>query len=626
MNKKLDKILCDVEKPARYAGGEYNAVVKDVNNVNLRFALCFPDIYEIGMSHLGIKILYDIMNGVPDIWAERVFDVWEDMRKSMSEFQFNSEGESLNGAKMAESGIPLYTLESKTPLAEMDVIGFTLQYELSYASILDMLELAQIPLLAVDRGENFPIICAGGPCAYNPEPLADFFDFFLIGEAEEAILEICGILKKNKKSSKSQKLKELALIEGVYVPALTEIKYSENGAVESISRSVKKRVVSDLDKAGFPVKPVVPFIEAVHDRITLEVMRGCMRGCRFCQAGYIYRPLREKAVDRLCETALLSYKNTGYDEISLTSLSTSDYSKLKELKTKLNEFTKGNMVNLSLPSLRIDNFKEEAAESLSEIRKSTLTFAPEAGSQRMRDIINKNISEETILETMEYAFSSGFSNVKLYFMLGLPFEEDEDVAAIAELVWKLEGLYNKTPKENRGRGLNITVSVSSFVPKAHTPFQWFAQNSYEELIRKQNILKGKLRSRRVRLNWHDAETSVLEAAFARGGRDLGKVLMAAHKLGCKLDGWNECFSYEKWLQAFERAGIDPRAYSERKWDFDAILPWDTTDCGVTKKFLRKEAEKAQIAATTPNCREKCAGCGVEGCGQTGILNNVQWVE
>ena len=600
LEKELDKILFDVEKPARYAGGEYNSVVKNWKNTDIHFTLCFPDIYEIGMSHLGIKILYDILNRDEKVWAERSFMIWQDMEN-----------------KMQEHNIPLYSLESKMPLKDSDILGFTLQYELSYSSILAMLDLSGIPLLSKDRldSTDFPLICAGGPCAYNPEPLADFIDFFVIGEAEESILEIIDIIKKTKKAknTKREVLEALSKIDGVYVPSLVDIIYNDDATVKSVSKIVKKRLISDLDKSQFPTKLVVPYIEAVHDRITLEIMRGCIRGCRFCQAGYIYRPLREKSTETLTETARNSFCNTGYDEISLSSLSTSDYSELKELKGKLNEFTKENMINLSLPSLRIDNFKEEAADSLSEIRRSTLTFAPEAGTQRMRDIMNKNISEETILDTMEFAFRKGFSSVKLYFMIGLPFETDEDVEGIAVLVRKIERIYNNIPVPERGKRLQITVSVSSFVPKPHTPFQWCEQNSYEELIRKQDILKENLRSKHIKLNWHDAETSVLEGVFARGDRQLSAVILRAYELGCKLDGWNEWFSYEKWQQAFRDTNINPEFYNQRKRETEEILPWDVVDCGVKKAFLISELKKAEEVTTSPNCRQKCLACGAENC-------------
>lgn len=594
LETKLDEILCEVERPARYAGGEFNSVVKDWDKTDLHFTFCFPDLYEIGMSHLGIKILYDILNRRDDIWAERAFMVGQDMED-----------------KMREAGIPLYSLESKMPLKEADVIGFTLQYELSYSSILSMLSLSEIPLLAKDRADTFPLVCAGGPCAYNPEPLVDFIDFFMIGEGEEVILQVSDIILEGKKNGwkKQEILEKLAELQGVYVPALVDVTYNEDGTVKSISKTVEKTVITDLTNAVFPTKLVVPFTEAVHDRITLEVMRGCMRGCRFCQAGYIYRPKREKDSEKLSEIAKLSFCNTGYEEISLSSLSTSDYLQLKDLKARLNTFTKENMINLALPSLRIDNFHEEALESLSEVRKSSLTFAPEAGTQRMRDIINKNISEETILNTMQFAYENGWSTVKLYFMIGLPFETDEDVLGIAELVKKIEALYYSVPKEKRGKRFGITVSVSTFVPKPHTPFQWAPQDSFETILRKQNLLKDNLRSKNIRLNWHDAETSVLEAAFARGDRRLGKVILEAHKLGCKLDGWNEYFSFEKWQQAFQNAGVDMAFYNERERSLDEVLPWEVTFCGVTKEFFKRELLEAKAVRTTPNCQDKCAGCG-----------------
>ena len=594
LESKLDEILCEVLRPARYAGGEYNSVVKDWDKTDLHFTFCFPDLYEIGMSHLGIKILYDILNRREDIWAERAFMVAQDMEDLMK-----------------EKGIPLYSLESKMPLKAHDVIGFTLQYELSYSSILSMLSLAEIPLLSAERDDTFPLVCAGGPCAFNPEPLADFIDFFMIGEGEDVILLVSDIILEGKKKgfTKAQILAKLSELQGVYVPSLVEVEYHPDGTVKSISKTVEKTVVTDLSNAVFPTKLVVPFTEAVHDRITLEVMRGCMRGCRFCQAGYIYRPKREKDADKLSELAKLSFCSTGYEEISLSSLSTSDYLQLKELKAKLNSFTKENMINLALPSLRIDNFHEEALESLSEVRKSSLTFAPEAGTQRMRDIINKNISEETILNTMQFAYENGWSTVKLYFMIGLPFETDEDVLGICELVKKIEDIYYSVPKEKRGKRFGITVSVSTFVPKPHTPFQWAPQDSFDTILRKQNLLKENLRSKHIRLNWHDAETSVLEGAFSRGDRKLGQVLLEAHKLGCKLDGWNEYFSFEKWQKAFRNAGVDMTFYNERERSLDEVLPWEVVSCGVTKEFFRRELAAAKEVLTTPNCRDKCAGCG-----------------
>ena len=594
VQNRLDEILLSVEKPGRYIGEEFNSIVKNEKDIDLTFVFCFPDTYEIGMSHLGFKILYDIINKRENMWAKRAFMVWNDMEE-----------------KMRENNIPLYDLESKTPLKEADILGFTLQYELSFSTVVAMLDLSQIPLKSKDRDESYPFVCAGGPCAYNPEPLADFIDFFVIGEGEEIQLELSDVILEGKKSGKSKKeiLEKLSQIEGIYVPSMVEVIYNEDGTVKSIEKTVEKRIIFDLNKASYPTDFVIPYVEAVHDRITLEVMRGCMRGCRFCQAGYVYRPLREKSPSVLYDCGIRSYKRTGYDEISLSSLSTSDYSGLYELKNMLKDFQKENMVNVSLPSLRIDNFKEEAMESLNEIRKSSLTFAPEAGTQRMRDIINKNISEETILSTMKFVFENGMSSVKLYFMIGLPFETDDDVLGICELVRKIEKLYYETPKELRGPRFSITVSVSSFVPKTHTPFQWASQNSYEELMRKQSLLMENLRSKNIKLNWHDAKTSVLEGVFARGDRRLGKVIETAYKKGCRLDGWSEYFSYEKWMEAFSECGISPEFYNERERNYDEVLPWDVISCGVTKEFFIKECENAKSVKTTKNCSESCSNCG-----------------
>lgn len=594
IEQKLDKILNDVEKPGRYIGDEWGCTKKDPKNIDLNFVYCFPDIYEIGMSHLGIKILYDIVNKRENFWAQRAFMVWSDMEE-----------------KMRENDIPLYTMESKMPLNKADILGFTMQYELSFSTVLAMLDLSGIPLLAKERTNTFPFVCAGGPCTYNAEPLCDFIDFFMIGEGEDVTLEVCDIILKGKKegTSKSEILRELSEVEGVYVPSLVPVSYNEDNTIKSIGKTIKKVIVSDLDKADYPVKLPVPYTQAVHDRITMEVMRGCMRGCRFCQAGYIYRPKREKSPDRIYSLICDSYRNTGYDEISLSSLSTSDYNGLKELKEKLHDFKLKNMVNVALPSLRIDNFKEEAMESLNEIRKSTVTFAPEAGTQRMRDIINKNIYEEDIMNTMRFVFENGMSTVKLYFMIGLPFETDEDVIGICELAKKIESLYYAVPKEKRGGRLTITVSVSSFVPKAHTPFQWASQNNYEEFMRKQNILKENLKSKNIRLHWHESKASVLEGIFARGDRRLGNVIYEAYKSGCRLDGWSEYFSYEKWMDAFYKCGIDPSFYNERERSTNEILPWETVSCGITKEFFLREYEKAKSAETSPNCSEKCLNCG-----------------
>ena len=599
-NKKLEELLLTVQKPGRYSGGEINSVVKDKSKVDVRFAFCFPDTYEIGMSHLGMKILYSLFNEREDIWCERVFAPWLDFEKVMR-----------------ENSIPLFALESRDAVKDFDIIGFTLQYELSYTNVLNMLDLAGIPLKSEERKELKGLVVAGGPCACNPEPLADFVDIFFLGEGEEVDLEVIDLYKKYKAKGGSKKdfLREAAQIEGVYVPSLYDVSYNNDGTIKEIAakdgapKTVKKRIIKDMDSVHYPEKFVVPYIEIVHDRAVEEIFRGCIRGCRFCQAGFIYRPVREKSPDTINTQARALCENTGYDEISLSSLSTSDYKELRPLLNDMLEWTEKDKVSLSLPSLRIDNFSDELLQKVSGVRKSGLTFAPEAGTQRLRDVINKNITEEEILNTCKTAFEGGYTQVKLYFMLGLPTETDEDLLGIAELGQKIVNLYYGTEKRTKGRAVSVNISVSTFVPKPFTPFQFEPQISREEMLRRQYLLRDALTTRKISLNWHDNKTSFLEGVFARADRRLGRVLSTAVKKGCHFDGWDECFGLEKWLEAFEECGVDPKFYTERTRSFEEITPWEHLDYGVTKKFLVCQNELAHKAKTTPNCREKCAGCG-----------------
>ena len=600
LRQQIENILPFVEKPARYTGGELNSVYKTPTPDMVRFAFCFADLYEVGMSHLGMKILYSLLNEREDVWCERVFAPWLDMEE-----------------KMRENDIPLYGLESMEAIKDFDFLGFTLQYEMCYTNILNMLDLAKIPLLAKDRKDGMPFVCVGGPCAYSAEALADFVDFYILGEGEEVNLEIIDVYKewKKQKGTREDYLKMIAKIEGVYVPSFYEIDYNADGTIKEIStkydfvpKKVKKRIIKDLDSVYYPDKFIVPFIEIVHDRIMLEVFRGCLRGCRFCQAGMIYRPVREKKPQTLIDAAQKLIDSTGYEEISLSSLSTSDYSCLKEFTDGLLDITEKEKISLSLPSLRLDSFSMELMEKVQKVRKSSLTFAPEAGTQRMRDVINKNITEENLLSSAKMAFEGGYSSIKLYFMIGLPFEEIEDVCAIAELSKKVVYQYLSIPKEKRSPGLRVTTSVASFVPKAFTPFQWAKQDDNETLRKKQLALKDAMTDKRVKYNYHEAPVSVLEGVFARGDRRLSKVLLKAHEKGIKFDGWSDQFDLNKWNEAFEESGIDQSFYTRQR-DFDEILPWDMIDIGVTKEFLISEAKKAQEAITTPQCREKCSNCG-----------------
>lgn len=600
-----EKFLMEVEKPSRYTGNELNSVVKNKNDVNIRFGFCFPDVYEIGMSHLGLKCIYSVLNKIEDVWCERAFMPWSDMKSVME-----------------RENIPLFALESKDPLREFDFLGFTLQYEMSYTNVLAMLELSGIPFYSSERSLDFPIICAGGPCAVNPEPIAEFIDFFMVGEGEEVLVEVMDVMREFKKSGSNDKdelLLMLDKLEGVYVPKFYEITYNGDGtikerkALSGVKETVKKRVIKDFENLPHPEDIIVPYTEIVHDRVTLEIFRGCIRGCRFCQAGFIYRPVRERDYGTLSEIAKRSLEATGYDEVSLCSLSTSDYTELRELTDTLMEYTEERKINFALPSLRVDNFDLPLAEKIQSVRKTGLTFAPEAGSQRMRDVINKNISEEEILNTVTTVFKGGWNGIKLYFMIGLPCETNEDVEAIGELALKTLDKYFEIPKEERPKGVRITVSVSSFVPKPFTPFMWAAQDTMETLCEKQAVLRGSVKTRMINLNWHDADVSVLEGVFARGDRRLSKVILSAYKKGCFLDGWQEHFKYDKWMEAFEECGVDYSFYNHRERSYDEILPWDFIDVGVSRKFLMNEYEKAKKGVTTPNCREKCAGCGAPGC-------------
>lgn len=600
LRKKLDRLLLTVQKPAQYIGGELNSVIKDASKVDIRFAFCFPDTYEIGMSHLGMKILYTLLNNREDTWCERVFAPWIDFEQVMR-----------------ENGIPLYALESLDPLTDFDVIGFTLQYELSFTNVLNMLDLAGIPLLSKERDELTPLIVAGGPCACNPEPIADFIDLFMLGEGEEVMNELMDLFKECKLSGigKKEFLCRAAQIEGVYVPSLYTVTYKEDSTIEAITPDegipavVHKRIIDDFDKVLYPDNFVVPYVGTVHDRAVLEIMRGCIRGCRFCQAGYIYRPLREKNADTLCRQGKSLCDTTGYEELSLSSLSTSDYSKIEKLLNDMLDYSKEEKVSFSMPSMRIDNFSEELLEKISAVRKSGLTFAPEAGTQRMRDVINKNITEEDIFKSCLLAFAGGYSSVKLYFMLGLPTETLEDVAGIIELAKRIVDAYYKM--ENRQKKpVQVTVSVSTFVPKPHTPFQWEAQDTLETIKEKQHHLVHTNTSKRINVKYHLSYTSVLEGIFARGDRRLGEVMLKAFQKGCHFDSWDECFDYSKWMEAMEECGLDPAFYANRVRDLNEVLPWSHLDYGISAEFLKREHDKAYAAVTTPNCRQQCAGCGV----------------
>ena len=600
-----DDILMQIEKPARYIGGEVNSVMKEKEKVDIRFAMCFPDVYEIGMSHLGIQILYDMFNRREDTWCERVYSPWTDLDKILR-----------------EKNIPLFALESQDPVRDFDFLGITIQFEMCYTNILQILDLSRIPLHASDRTEKDPFVIGGGPCTCNPEPLADFFDIFYIGEGETVYDELLDAYKTWKSSGKSRKafLETAAQIEGLYVPAFYDPEYNTDGTLRSFvpnninaPATVKKQVVMDVTDASYPMNPVVPFIKATQDRVVLEIQRGCIRGCRFCQAGMIYRPTRERNVDKLKEYARTMLKNTGHEEISLSSLSSSDYSDLKELVTFLIDEFRGKGINISLPSLRIDAFSLDVMSKVQDIRKSSLTFAPEAGSQRMRNVINKGLTEEDILDGAGQAFEGGWTKVKLYFMLGLPTETEEDMREIARLSDRVARRYYEIPKEQRNGKCQITASSSFFVPKPFTPFQWAPMCTAEEYMRRAGIVKeefhSQLNRKSLKYNWHDAQVTVLEGVMARGDRKTGKVVEEAYRLGCLFDSWTESFHNDLWMQAFENTGIDPDFYNLRERGEDELFPWDFIDTGVTRKFLRREWENAMKESVTPNCRQQCSGCG-----------------
>ena len=599
MDKRLERILPKVQKPARYTGGEYNQIMKDRAKVDLRLAFCFPDTYEIGMSNLGMKILYHTMNSLEYVWCERVFAPWSDMYEEMK-----------------RNSIPLYALESGDPLSEFDVLAFSVGYEMAYTTVLDMLDMAGLPVRSADRKELLPIVFAGGSAGVNPEPMAPFMDLFVIGEGEEMNNELLELLHtaKLEEWSKEQFLKTAAQIEGVYVPSFYDITYNEDGTVDHITShdgvpaKVTKRIVRDLDAAPFPTNPIVPSTEVVQDRVNLELFRGCIRGCRFCQAGHIYRPIRAKKPETLIRQGIETLKNTGYEELTLLSLSSSDYRQLQKVCDGLLEYCEERSISISLPSLRADNFSMELMDRLQRVRKSGLTFAVEGGSQRLRDAINKNVTEEDLLNTCRIAFEGGWNSVKLYYMLGLPTETDEDIVGIAEMADRVLHCWRQYAK-NKARGVRITISTSCFIPKPHSPFQWEAQISPEEYLRRVNLLRASITARNVVYNWHDAETSLIEAVLSRGDRKVADVIESVWRDGGRLEAWSDFFSFERWIDAFQAHHLEPAFYAARERDAKEILPWDMINVGVTKRHLLHEREMAYVAALSPDCRKQCSACG-----------------
>ncbi|MGI5849097.1 MAG: TIGR03960 family B12-binding radical SAM protein [Christensenellales bacterium] len=603
---QLENILRDVQKPARYTGGELGEIKKDLGDVSTRFVFCFPDVYEVGMSHMGTSILYHLANGIDGVYAERCFCPWPDMETALK-----------------DADIPLFSLETRTPLSEFHIVGFNLSYEMCYTNVLAMLSLGHIPLYAKDRIGTDPIVIAGGGCVYNPEPLADFIDLFVIGEGEEVLAELLALYQACSADGSGRQtfLRKAAGIRGIYVPSLYTVSYNDDGTIKRIvpadgaPKTVCKRILSDFDAGFFPTFPIVPYLSTVHDRVTLEVMRGCTRGCRFCQAGFVYRPVREREVKRLIAQAKESILTTGHEEVSLSSLSTGDYSGVAELVCALSDTFEGTGVSLAVPSLRIDSYQGEYAEKLRRVRNTGLTFAPEAGTQRLRDIINKNITEEDIYSAIEEAFWSGTNGIKLYFMIGLPGETLDDLTGIVDMAAKIRNIYYTVPKERRGGAFRLTVSVSSFVPKPHTPFQWEAQDDMQSLMDKQRYIKEKIRPvSGVKLSWHDAKISMLEAVFARGDRRLSCVLAAAYSKGCRFDSWKEHFDFEKWQAAFEQNGISQAFYANRNREKDEVLPWDMISSGVDKAYLWREKIASDKGITTSDCRHGCKGCGLKKAG------------